>query len=383
MTKFIQVKFSELFLKGKNKSEFLNALSKNIKQALEGIEYKLITHHDHFQIHHANKEDELIIINILKFVPGIHSLRTAFLVETRLEEIAKTACYFDPDYKTFYIEVKRRYKEFFEQTHIKKHVGIYVAKNTNTKPVYTNPQLLIHIEIYDEKWSFVSFNKFEGVGGLPLGINNKCLSLISGGIDSPVSSFLMQKRGIGIDYLHFVTNNVPESSIEKIKNIIDTITLNKKLWNSKLYLIDYSEIEAELIHISNPKYRICLMRRSFYRIAKKIAILKNYSGLVSGDNLGQVASQTIESLSAIDNVLAGFSLYRPLITYEKNEIINIAKKINTYELSIQNSVDICALFAPKNPITKPKIETAIELENELKFLDDLENRSISKLKVII
>ncbi len=381
MNKIINIKFGELFLKGKNKKEFLKALFKNIKKALSGFEINLQDFYSMFSLHYK-KEDEAEIIDILKLIPGIHHFVISYQVETNIEKIMSCAIGFDNHHKTFKIEVKRRYKDFLDQTEIKNKVATYILKNKNIKVDVHNPDLIINIDIYDENISFVWFNKIYGVGGLPIGLNGSCLSLLSGGIDSPVASFLLQKKGQKVDYLTFVTDSVTEKTILKLKSLIKTITLEYKLHSPRFFIVDFTKVQHELMHISNEKYRITLMRRSFYRIAQMIANQFNYNALICGDSLGQVASQTIESISVISQVCNNIQIFRPLLTFDKIEIIKIAKEIKTYEISISEHEDVCSMFAPKQPVTRPKLNVAINLENELQLLNDLETMAVKNVKIV-
>ncbi|MDE6429447.1 MAG: tRNA 4-thiouridine(8) synthase ThiI, partial [Malacoplasma sp.] len=273
------------------------------------------------------------------------------------------------------------YKEFLNQIEIKNEVASHILKNNDIKVDVHNPELTINIDIYDKNFSYVWFNKIYGIGGLPIGLNGSCLSLLSGGIDSPVASFLLQKKGQKVDYLTFITDSVTEKTILKLKNLIKTITLNYKLYTPKFFIVDFTKVQHELIHISNEKYRITLMRRSFYRIAQMIANKFNYNALVCGDSLGQVASQTIESIGVISQVCNNIQIFRPLLAFDKIEIIKIAKEIKTYDISVSEHEDVCSMFAPKQPITRPKLNVAINLENELQLLNDLESMAVKNVKI--
>lgn len=381
MKKHINIKFGELFLKGKNKKEFIKALFKNINRALSDFEFKLVDKHSMFTLEYDSK-DEQEIVNILKMIPGIHHFFLCLEAKTEIKEISEVANGFDKKYKTFKIEVKRRYKEFLDQTEIKKEVATYILKNNEIKVDVHNPELIINIEIYDKNKSYVWFDEILGVGGLPIGVNGRCLSLLSGGIDSPVASFLLQKRGQQVDYLTFITDDVTEITLNKLKSLIKQITLNYKIYKPRFFIVDFTKVQHELIHMSNEKYRITLMRRSFYRIAQQLALKYKINSLICGDSLGQVASQTIESINTISQVCDKMEIFRPLLTFDKVEIIEIAKQIGTYEISISEHEDVCSMFAPKHPITKPKLNIALALENELELLKSLEDRAVANVQII-
>ena len=173
-----------------------------------------------------------------------------------------------------------------------------------------------------------------------------------------------------------------QKTIDKIKNLINKVTLNGKIFKPKFYIVDFTKIQHELTHARDEKYRITLMRRSFYRIANQLAKSLNYDSLCCGDSLGQVASQTIESMTTINSVVNDMIVFRPLLTYDKNDIIKIAREIGTYDISITDHEDICSLFAPKNPITRPTIERAKINEKSLELLELLENSAIKNLRII-
>lgn len=381
MKKKIIIKYGELFLKGKNKKEFIKALYKNIKIALSNYEFNLKDNYSMFLLEFDSK-DEFEIIEILKFIPGIHHFFVCNEIETNIDKICEFSNTFDKKYKTFKIEVKRRYKNFLEQPEIKAKVAKHILTNNTIKVDVHNPELIINIDIYDENKSYIWFEKIPGISGLPIGINGSCLSLLSGGIDSPVASFLMQKKGQKVDYLTFITEDVTETTINKLKKLINKITLESRIHKPKFFIIDFTKVQHELMHISNEKYRITLMRRSFYRIAESIAKKFRYDALICGDSLGQVASQTIESISVISNACENIQIFRPLLTYDKIEIINISKEIGTYDISISEHEDVCSMFAPKHPITKPKLKVAIELEKELQLLKSIEDIVIDKVNIL-
>lgn len=382
-SKFIIIKFAELYLKGKNKNQFINSLIKSIKDTLFGCKYRMENKKDMFFIFCEDKNFDFIL-NTLKFIPGIAWLNVCYQTTTDISKINQLALSLTENSSSFKIELKRRYKNFMERNEIINGVAKYVLENNNKIKVdVNNPNITLNIVIDSSSLSYIWVEKVMGVGGLPIGNNGSCLSLLSGGIDSPVASFLVQKRGQIVDYLTFITDDVTDKTINKLKALIKTITLDGKLHKAKLYIVDFTKIQHELMHTKNPKYRITLMRRSFYRIAEKLAIKYKYNALVCGDSLGQVASQTIESISTISNVCNNIQIFRPLLTFDKQEIIEISKKIGTYDISISEHEDVCSLFAPENPVTKPSINVAIDLENDLKLLNYIEESVINKIKVII
>ena len=245
------------------------------------------------------------------------------------------------------------------------------------------PDVIINIEIRND-FTLVYCDKIHTYGGLPLGTSNKTLSLISGGIDSPVSSFLAMKRGMKVEYIHFATP--PHTSLESIEKVKDILKVLKKYDSNRkqvLHVVNFTILQNELMHITNESYRITLMRRMFIRIANIVANQISAKALTTGEALGQVASQTIESIAVINSV-SDVPILRPLITYDKEEIIIIAKKIDTYNLSILPITDCCSLFVPKKPTTKPKLFVAKIQESQILFeeiIQEIIKNNIEKYNV--
>lgn len=379
MRKIIFVKFAELYLKGNNKPTFINALYKNIKKGLVGIQSNVIKQFDCIKVEDFSNEEK--VINILSRIPGIGQLRITYETNTNIDDICKTIEQFTLKEGTFKVETKRKFKDFMDSFEIKTTIASYLLKKyDNIKVDVKNPDFVINVEI-NKNNSYIYVEKIKALGGFPVGTGGKVLSLISGGIDSPVASHLLQKKGFEVDYITFITSEVTTKTLVKIVNLINKITLNGRIYKPKFYIVDFTSVQNELAHISDERYRITLMRRSFYRIANKVCNEKNYQALVCGDSLGQVASQTIESINCI-NDSSQVSIFRPLLTYDKEEIIKISKNIKTYDISIVEHEDICSAFAPKKPITKPTIKKAIELESELFLLDALEEKAFINKKLV-
>ncbi|MEG1820638.1 MAG: tRNA uracil 4-sulfurtransferase ThiI [Malacoplasma sp.] len=381
--KIFIIKFADLWLKGSNRNEFVNVLFANIKKAISEYKTNLEKKFDRFHLSILDSIDEEKIISILKFIPGISLIVPTWLIINDIDEIKKTTIsILDKEIKTFKIEAKREKKDFpLSSYEIKTTIASAIINELKYVVDVHKPTLTIDISIKLD-CCYLSFLRYRGVGGLPIGINGSTLSLISGGIDSAVSSFLMQNKGLEVHYLLFIENNdTSKLLIEKIRKIINLITLDNKIFTPKLFIVNFDSVQQELAHARNKSYRINLMRRSFYRIAAQIAILNHIDSLTSGDSLGQVASQTLESLQTISKA-TDMLIFRPLLGFEKNEIILIARKINTYNISITQHNDICSNFNPENPITRPKIEFVNSLENELPLLFDLEKSAIQNMKQI-
>lgn len=380
--KIFIIRFADLWLKGLNRNEFINLLFINIKKAISDFKFYLEKKFDRFHLTITNIEEEYMVISILKFVPGISLIIPTFLIPNDIDKITKTTLlHLDIQARTFKVESKREKKDFpMSSYEIKTTVASAIIKKFNYIVDVHNPNVIVYIKIGIRN-CYLSFDKIKGIGGLPIGINGSTLSLISGGIDSAVSSFIMQKKGLKVHYLIFLEkNDLSLILIDKIKKIISILTFQNKIFVPKLFIVYFDSIQQELAHAKNNSYRIILMRRSFYRIASQIAILNSIDSITSGDSLGQVASQTIESIKVISNSIDTI-IFRPLLGMEKNQIISISKEIKTYDLSIEYHNDICSNFNPKNPSTKPKLEILNSIESELNLLPSLELSAIKNMEI--
>ncbi len=360
----ILIRYGELTLKGKNRDSFITQLARNIK-VITG-EYPEIKY-DRMFLSYSEYN-----IKKLQYVFGITSYSPVIFCENNIEKITNNAIKLvDKKNKTFKISASRNNKKFdFTSAEINQKVGAAVLKYCPwVKVDVHNPDCNVNIEVRSDKTYLFSKN-YSALGGLPVGISGSTLHLMSGGIDSPVAAFELMKRGLRVHFISFVSPpQTDEKTINKIKSLVSV--LSKYQGKSNLYLANYSKLMNYISFTSNEAYKINLMRRSFYRIASKFAKKQNIIVLSNGENLGQVASQTIESLSTIANA-SDLLILRPILANDKIETINIAKHIGTYDISIEKAKETCELFAPKNPVTKPNLSTSIRLENELSNLNNLE-----------
>ncbi len=384
MNQIVYLKYGELTLKGKNRINFINQLFKNIKFALRDFEYEIIKSFDSIIIQNFNATSIENIIDILKFVPGIFQIIKAYETKNRdiklltqdVINITKKI-----NWETFKIKTKRHDKKYpINSMEFSKLLGAEILKNLSNKKVDIHkPDILINFEIKNDKIIFY-FEKIKSVGGLPIGSSGKCLLLISGGIDSPVAAKLLMKKGMQVDFLTFITPpHTSDQALEKVKKLIKKITLDNKLEKSKFFICNFTHIQQELSHISDKSYQITLMRRYFFRIADHLRQTYKYDAIATGESLGQVASQTIQSMQTISQVLnSSCVVLRPLLTFDKLETISIAKQIGTYDISILPYEDCCALFVPKSPVTKPNINYAIKLETELELVNKIFEHTLMK-----
>lgn len=379
MQKVLYIKYGELNLKGKNKISFINTLISNIRSALNDYETIVKKQFDCAFVDVLDESNLNKVIDILKLVPGIQYIIIAHKIKRDLSLLEENISnYINPN-KTFKLFVKRSDKTYeLDSRQITLRVASFLFKNHkgNLKVDVRNPEQKIHIEIRQTEIIYY-LDKINGIGGFPVGINGEALVLLSGGIDSPVASCLIQKKGITPNFITFMTPPyTSDEALEKVKKLIDVITLNHKLSNGILYIVDFTPILHEIKHISNEAYRITIMRRAFFEIANQICIKKKYMSIVTGESIGQVASQTLESMEVISQIIKNRLIMRPLLCMDKFEIINLAKKYNTYEISILPYDDSCTLFAPKKPTTKPRLDRVLKYEEELNLLKELISRSI-------
>lgn len=382
----LMIKYGELVLKKGNRSTFLYTLIANIKKALRDFTVRYDVKYDYLLIKEIDKSQVAQIIEILQLVPGIAKIYIATLyprdfdIEALAKEIIKKLENDKKD-KTFRVSVKRKDKTFpLTSMEFAKKLSARILWEVETLNVdLVNYTFEVYVEIH-KNYFFVLNQEILGCGGLPVMKNNRTLVLLSGGIDSPVAAKLMLKKGFNLDFVTFIS---PPYTSEQAKNktieLAKKITLNNRLCNSKLFIIHYTNLQNEISHISDQSYKINLMRRSFFRIANKLCNYLRISSITTGESLGQVASQTVESMKTISVALSPkILLFRPLLCFDKEEIITLAKKYKTYDISIQPFPDSCSVFAPNNPVTNPQIPKALELEKELDLLSDLENIACDK-----
>lgn len=364
----ILIRFGELNTKGKNKIDFINCLFKNMKRVLKKfstLEY--LKTHDHIYIT-LNDEDCDEVIKVLKEVSGIANFSLVKKCELD-ENIIKETCLEvikNSNGQTFKVKCKRANKNFLiHSDDMNRLIASHILKNSDLKVDVHQPDILLSVEIRNEG-AFISTNKIQGAGGYPLGIGGKALVLLSGGIDSPVASYMMMKRGINIEAVHFVSP--PYTSFEAQTKVIDLL---KKLSvikgaSIKLHIVPFTSLQEKIYELGDESYAITLMRRMMYRIAAILASRNNCKALVTGESVGQVASQTLDSIKVINETIS-LPVIRPLACMDKLEIIDISKRIDTYDISIRPFIDCCTIFTPKNPVTHPKSDRCEELESRFDY----------------
>ena len=377
------IKYGEMTTKKDNLKVFVDKLYNNVNNKLK--DYDVVITKNKVRMFVDIKEyDENEIISKLKEVFGIHSIVVCYKVEKSLNNIINESVNLlnNINFKTFKVETNRADKNFeYDSMQVSRLVGAGILKNISGVNVDVhNPEVLLHVEIRPEH-SYIYVSEIKGLGGYPTGIQGKGLLMLSGGIDSPVAGFLANKRGIDIDCIYY--DSPPHTSIEARNKVI---TLAKKLTkygsNINLYVVPFTKLQEEIYKNIDPTYMITIMRRMMYRIAERIAKNTKSKIIINGESIGQVASQTLSSMYVINNV-TNMPVIRPVACLDKLEIIDIAKKIDTYETSIIPYEDCCTIFVPKHPVINPNLDKCIYYETLINYEELIEDaiKNIEKINV--
>ena len=384
---FILVRTNEIALKNKNKGIFMNKLKENIEKIMEG-KTKIKRINNRFYIYipsNLSSFEKDAMKENLKKVFGIHSISYVHVVKKTIYEIEEKSYELVYEYislnnvKSFKVEVKRADKSFQHKSiEFASLIGEKILNEFNDLKVdVKNPDLILYIDIRQEG-AYLYSEKIICAGGLPVGTSSKGTLLLSGGIDSPVAGTLMQKRGMVINAISF--HSPPFTGSKTVEKIIE---LGKKLsyFNSNpinIYMIPLTKVQKAYKDFGG-KNIVVLQRRSMMRIASKISDLTNTNLLITGESLGQVASQTVENLTSISNVTEKI-IIRPLIGFDKQETIKLSKNYGFYDTSIKPQTDSCTIFLPSNPVTKSKISILEDIENKIENLESLENEVLKEAK---
>ncbi len=372
----IIVRYGELTTKGKNRRDFMKKLTDNIKKRLAdhpALAYKTL--HDGLYIK-LNGEDYEAIKRELKEVFGYSYFSGAVICPTGIEDIRNTALTLAKkhDVKTFKIKARRSDKSYpLHSDDINRSVATIILQNTDLKVDVHEPELMIYI-VVEKDAAYIMDEKVRGYGGYPTGINGRSLLMLSGGIDSPVAGFFAMKRGLKIEAIHFASE--PYTSAQAKEKVVE---LARKLSVYQedviIHMIPFTDLQLAVYKYCDHSYAITIMRRMMYRIADQIAKKRGILSITNGESVGQVASQTPESMTVIGKV-SDTLIFRPLCMLDKLEIIDIARKIDTYETSILPFEDCCTIFDPTNSVIKPKEDKCLYYENRFDYqalVDDCVN----------
>ena len=382
MENVVIIRYSEIFLKGKNFAFFENVLVDNIKEKLLDIKCELIRMNKRFFVAGYEQKDEKKIISKLKEVFGIHSISPAVKIESTEQSINDYVSSLKFNKKSFRVSVNRADKRFpiSSMEYGAKLGGLILNNNKDVFVDLHNPQINVCVDIRENNCTFVYYDVISGIGGMPVGTSGSGLLLLSGGIDSPVAGYMMAKRGMPISALHF--HSYPYTSEDAKNKVIDLAKIiSKYTGHFKLFVCSFTEIQESIHKHCNSEFMITLMRRIMYRIAERVAIREGIQSVITGENLGQVASQTVESMTVTNAVVEKLPIFRPLIAFDKEEITKIALEIGSYETSILPFEDCCTVFLPKHPLIKPKLDKCIKEESKFDF-ESLITKAIENLEII-
>ncbi|MBN2878776.1 MAG: tRNA 4-thiouridine(8) synthase ThiI [Clostridia bacterium] len=369
MNKVLLISFGEIFLKGKNRPFFLKKLKKLIVIAASCDETALVELSDNrFYIRDFSEQNLSKIIERVKKVFGVHSMSVALETSKDLAsiEIACIEAAKEPakNMPTFKVDTKRADKNYsMKSMEISAHLGgVLLDKFQQLKVDIHNPSFTVYVEVRQEN-AYIYCERIMGPGGMPVGSSGRAMLLLSGGIDSPVAAYMLAKRGLEIEAVHFFSP--PYTSERAKQKVIDLAKIASEYCGPiKLHIVPFTKVQEEIYEKCHHELLTVIMRRFMMKIAENIAQMNKCSALATGESLGQVASQTLESLYAT-NSYVDMLVLRPLVCLDKLEIISIAEKINTYETSIQPFEDCCTVFTPRHPVTKPKIENLEKNEAKL------------------
>lgn len=366
MDKIILIKYGELTTKKANRNLFINILCDNVKAALKNYHVNIIKNRVRMFIETDDNINE--IVDILKDIFGIHSIVVAYKVDTNTDIIKEKVLEVvkEIDFNTFKVDTRRTDKNFnIPSMEFNNIIGGLILKNIPNKKVDVhNPDYTLKIEIRHD-YTYIYSKEINGAGGYPVSVAGKGLLMLSGGIDSPVAGYMAMKRGVKLECIYF--ESPPHTSIQaknKVKTLVNK--LNRYQPSIKLHVINFTNIQEAIYKNIDPTYMITIMRRMMYRISERIMYQNNCHILINGESIGQVASQTLTSMQVINNV-SNVPVIRPVSCLDKLEIIEIAKKIDTYETSILPYEDCCTIFLPKHPVINPELSKAIEYENSFDY----------------
>ena len=382
MKEVILLRFGEMFLKGKNYSFFAKTLYNNIKNAIRQYNCNIEKIAGRYLVIGFNDFNKDEVIDRLTKVFGLVSLSVATEVENTVEAITEFVESIRISKKTFKVDVKRADKRFpiGSCEFAAKLGGIILKNNKGLKVDVHSPEEVVSVDIRESGKTYISYDKVMCVGGMPIGTAGKSMLLLSGGIDSPVACFQMAKRGLTINAIHF--HSYPYTSEQAKDKVISLAKLlTPYVGHINLFVVPFTKIQETIHKECDEEYMVILVRRFMMDIAERVASLNGCSSLITGESLGQVASQTVESITATNNAVKLLPVFRPLIGMDKSEIMEISKKIGTYETSILPYEDCCSVFLPDAPVTKPKLDRIAKNEAHLDR-ENLINEAIENIEVL-
>lgn len=381
MKKVILIKYGELTTKKDNRKFFIKTLRNNILDKLS--DYNIAVTDDYYRMFIEVNEDDIdSITSKLKCIFGIHEIAVCYKDENVTEEEIKKVSLMvmkEEDFCTFKVETKRSDKSFpVKSMDMNNIIGSLILKNIECKVDVHNPEIILNIEIRREGF-YIYTKGIKCLGGYPVGTLGRGLLMLSGGIDSPVAGYMTIKRGVELYYLYFESR--PHTSIEARNKVRDLARkLEKYNTNGKLMVVNFTKIQETIYKNLDTTYLITIMRRMMYRIAERVAKKNKCLAIVNGESVGQVASQTLASMIAVNDV-TNYPILRPLCSFDKLDIIEISKKIDTYDISILPYEDCCTVFVPKHPVINPNLKHIYSEEAKIDF-DTLINEAVNTIEVV-
>ena len=383
MEKVILIRFGEIFLKGKNRGFFEKKLINNLKETLLKFELSVDKIPGRYVVSNYREDDEYEIIDRIGKVAGIFSYSPAICFNSDFDTIAKQSIkMFESKRGTFKIVTNRADKSFsLDSMQLSREIGgVVLASNKNLRVDVKNPEHILNIDIRENGKTFMYDEVVRGVGGMPVGTSGRGLLLLSGGIDSPVAGYMMAKRGVKVSAVHF--HSYPYTSDfarEKVENLAKIIS--KYTGNLTVYMVSMTELQEEIHAHCDDSYMITLLRRGMFTVAERLCERYGEQMIITGESLGQVASQTIESMTTVADVVKHTQMIRPLVAFDKCDTIEIAKKIGTYETSIQPYEDCCTVFLPDNPVVRPDLQKTIKQQQRIDF-DAIIDRAMNSIEIV-
>lgn len=381
MKKVILIKYGELTTKKDNRKFFIKTLRNNILNKLS--DYDIVVTDDYYRMFIEVNEDDIdSITSKLKCIFGIHEIAVCYKDENVTEEEIKKVSLKvmkEEDFCTFKVETKRSDKSFpIKSIDMNNIIGSLVLKNIECKVDVHNPDIILNIEIRREGF-YVYTKGIKCLGGYPVGTLGRGLLMLSGGIDSPVAGYMTIKRGVELYYLYFESR--PHTSIEARNKVRELARkLEKYNTNGKLMVVNFTKIQETIYKNLDTTYLITIMRRMMYRIAERVAKKNKCLAIVNGESVGQVASQTLSSMIAVNDVTS-YPILRPLCSFDKLDIIEISKKIDTYDISILPYEDCCTVFVPRHPVINPNLKHIYNEESKIDF-DTLIDEAVNTIEVV-
>ncbi len=366
MEKVIIVRYSEIHLKGGNRGFFERALIVNMEKSLKGYKHEIKRQSGRYLIEEFEEKYTDELISRLKKVFGIHSLSIALKVNSDLDEIFKAACAVCSERGKFKVVTHRADKTFaLNSMQVSSEIGGRLLEyNRNLSVDVHNPEFTINVDMRENGTSLVFNEFFKGAGGMPVGTAGKGLLLISGGIDSPVAGHMIARRGMKVECIHF--HSYPYTNLQAKDKVIELAkVLSGYNGETKLTIVSVTKIQEEIHKNCNGEYMVTLLRRFMMRIAERIAQKSGAQCLITGESLGQVASQTIDGMTSSNSVIEKLPVLRPLCGFDKDEIIERSREIGAYDISIQPYEDCCTVFLPKHPVIKPTLSEVLAEEQKL------------------